>query len=207
MNPLDEYKSPQSGGMLIEVLQTVVFALAVSVVVYLFFAIPNQVEGQSMDPNLGDSQILLTNKFIQIIGGSQGVVSGYDYQRGDIVVFQQPGKPDLVKRIIGMPGERVKIKDGRVIVNGNVLIEEYLPSNRRTEPGTFLPNGVEKRIPDDSYFVMGDNRGNSKDSRFSEVGFINRRYLKGSPFIRVFPMNDFGILPRGSYKEVPENQL
>lgn len=199
--------SVKTGGKLVEILQTVMFALAVSIFVYLFLAIPNQVEGKSMYPNLDTSQILLTNKFLQIAGGDGHVIPNYDYRRGDMVVFQQPGNPDLVKRVVGLPGERVKIRDGQVLVEGNVLVEEYLPAGTRTAGGAFLPEGVEKRIPNDSYMVLGDNRNNSRDSRTVEVGFVQRKYLKGSPFLRVLPLNEFGILPRGEYRQVPESEF
>ncbi len=198
----DENIGGRSGGLLLEALQTIVFALAVSVVIYLFFAIPNQVDGLSMFPNLRDKEILLTNKFLQITGGTDGVFKSYDYQRGDMVVFQQPGRPDLVKRLIAGPGDKIKIENNKIYVNSKALIEEYLPSTVVTEPGPFLPNGVEKRIPEGNYFVMGDNRTNSKDSRTNDVGFVERRYLKGSPFLRLFPLDRFGQLDRGKYREV-----
>lgn len=195
---------PRVGGLLIDALQTIVFALAISVVIYLFFAIPNQVDGQSMQPNLDNAEVLLTNKFIQIAGSKNGLIKSYDYQRGDIVVFQEPYRPDLVKRIVGMPDDQVMIKDGKVYINGQVLVEEYLPPGRRTSAGSFLPEAAEKRIPDGYYMLLGDNRGNSKDSRDAEVGFVKREYIKGAPFIRLFPINKFGILQRGTYKFITE---
>lgn len=191
-----------AGGLLIEALQMMILALAVSVVSYLFFAIPNQVDGVSMFPNLHDGEVLLTNKFIQIAGGAQGILREYDYQRGDIVVFQKPGMDDLVKRIIAGPGDRVKIENEKIYVNDKLLIEDYLPAGTATVPGPFLLEGIEKRVPSDSVFVLGDNRMNSKDSRTVEVGFVERKYIKGSPFMRVFPLNRFGVLERGKYKEV-----
>lgn len=187
-------------GSLIDILQTVIFALAISIFVYLFLAIPNQVQGLSMYPTLDDSEILLTNKFIQISGGEGRIFSDYNYQRGDMVVFQQPGRADLVKRIIGLPGERIMLREGSVIIDDQVLIEEYLPAGVRTNSGEFLPEGVEKLIPQSHYVVMGDNRSNSKDSRFQDVGFVAREHIKGSPFLRVSPLDKFGLLARGEYR-------
>lgn len=203
---LNNYQSSniRPGGLLIDSLQTIVFALACSVVIYLFFAIPNQVDGLSMQPTLENSEILLTNKFIQIAGGEGKLLPSYDYGRGDVVVFQQPGRPDLVKRIIGMPGERVKVEDGKVYINGKVMVEDYLPAGRRTNAGDFLPEGQEKRVPEGSYFLMGDNRGNSKDSRYTDVGFVDRQYLKGSPFLRISPLTRFGLMGRGESKFISE---
>lgn len=190
------------GGLLIEALQTIVFALAISVVIYLFFAIPNQVEGLSMYPTLHDREILLTNKFLQIAGGPNGVFKDYNYQRGDIVVFQQPDRPDLVKRVIALPGDRIKIENNRVYINGAAIVEDYLDPGVVTEPGPFLPNGVEKRVPENNYFVMGDNRTNSRDSRTEEVGFVDRKYMKGSPFIRILPLSNFGLFQRGTTRQL-----
>lgn len=197
----------KAGGLLIEALQTVLFALALSIVVYLFFAIPNKVEGESMFPYLEDDDILLTNKFIQISGGEGNLFSDYDYQRGDLVVFQKPEAPDLVKRIIAVPGDRIRIEDGQVILNDNVLIEEYLPDGRRTAPGDFMENGVEREVPENEFFVMGDNRSNSRDSRTSSVGFVRREYIKGTPFLRVLPLNRFGLLNAGTVKQIPVEDI
>ncbi len=196
--------TPKTGGFLIDALQVVVFALAISVVIYLFLAIPNQVDGSSMYPNLHDKEILLTNKLIQIAGGPGKIFSGYDYQRGDIVVFQQPERPDLVKRVIGLPGETVKISNNKVVVEGNVLIEDYIPQGTPTEPGTFLTDETEKTIPEGYYMVLGDNRTNSKDSRSAEVAFVSREHMKGAPFIRLLPFNQFGLLKRGEIQMVSE---
>lgn len=195
---------PDSGGLLIDALQTIIFSLSVSVIVYLFFAIPNQVDGLSMSPNLHDNDVLLTNKFIQIAGGEGHLFVDYDYKRGDMVVFQQPNRPDLVKRIIGLPGERIMIKGGRVFINGKVLLEDYLPTGVTTDPSSFLSEGKEKTIPPGSYVVMGDNRGNSRDSRTQEVAFVKREYLKGSPFLRIYPLKRFGLLSQGESKLVSE---
>lgn len=204
MNPFNYNTEtvPRRGGLLLDALQTIVVALAISVVVYLFLAIPNQVDGLSMYPNLQDKEILLTNKLIQILGGPNNALPSYNYQRGDIVVFQQPDRPDLVKRVIGLPGEKIKVENGRININGKVLIEEYLAAGLVTDPGSFLSEGLEKTVPPDSYAVFGDNRPNSKDSRSAEVGFVKREYLKGASFIRLFPLNKFGLLERGKYQEV-----
>jgi len=194
--------NPRVGGLLIDALQIVVFALAISVVVYLFVAIPNQVDGLSMYPNLHNQDILFTNKIIAMWGGPTGILKNYDYQRGDIVVFQEPSNPDLVKRVVGLPGESVKVSQGHVYINGKRLVEEYLGDEVVTSPGTFLAENEEKVVPVNSYFCLGDNRPNSKDSRNADVGFIKREYIKGSPFIRVFPFDRFGLMQRGKSEEI-----
>lgn len=188
------------GGLLVESLQVIIYALAMSVVIYLFIAIPNQVEGLSMHPNLDSGDILLTNKFIQIGGGKENLIESYDYERGDMVVFKQPNRPDLVKRIVGMPGESFKIENGRVYIDGQVLIEDYLPEDVATEPGRFLQEGREKTIPPDSYVVLGDNRSNSRDSRTLEVGFVKREHFKGRPFLRILPLDNASLIRTGEYR-------
>lgn len=210
------YQSTQGSkvsSLLLETLQTIIYALAISIILYLFFVIPNQVEGKSMYPTLNSTSIndvLLTNKFVQIAGGPGHLLPDYNYQRGDMVVFRLPSEDtDLVKRVIGLPGDRVKINDGRVIVNDEVLVEEYLPAGLRTEPytGGFFSEGLEKRVPENYYFVLGDNRKNSLDSRTTQVGFVSRELIKGTPFIRILPLDQFGLLSQGEIRAVPESEI
>lgn len=211
MNPFD-YSQPKvtpvntsNSRKLIDVLQYFVLGLAVLVVIYLFFMIPTQVDGQSMMPNFQNGEILITNHFLQIAGGEGQLLSDYDYQRGDVVVFMRKNQSDLIKRIIGLPGERIMLKNQKIYINGQRLIEDYIdPISKPTLPGTFLTEGTEKVIPAGHYIAFGDNRINSLDSRSIEVGFIKRENLRGSPFLRLFPLTSFGSIPRGSYKLVTE---
>ncbi|MBN1331503.1 signal peptidase I [Candidatus Dojkabacteria bacterium] len=204
------YDPPQDqvkGGVIIDIMQTIVIALAIFVFVYIFLAIPNQVDGQSMEPNFYHNELLLTNKVIQFIGDKGiGESLGYDYKRGDVVIMQLPNNPDFIKRIVAGPGDTLKIEDHHVIVNDMVLNEAYIPTTTRTDPGTFLEEGVEVTVPDGHYFVMGDNRQASKDSRSADVGFVNRKYLKGKVFLRWWPLNRFGLIGTGNYTEEPATQ-
>lgn len=182
-------------------LQIVVIIAAILVLVYLFFIIPSQVDGSSMFPNLVNDEILLTNRLIQIVGGPDHFFPDYNYKRGDIVVFRKESMDsDLVKRVIGLPGERIKLESGQFFVNGQPLEEKYIDTaNYPTNPDTFLQEGVEKEIPDNHYFLVGDNRPGSKDSRNADVGFVARSEIRGKPFVRVFPLDKFTILRRGEF--------
>jgi signal peptidase I len=193
--------APSASGSkrIVDVLQIVVLIAAVLVVLYLFFIIPTQVNGQSMERNFLNDEVLLTNRLLQIAGGPSGLVKGYDYQRGDVVVFMRKDEPDLIKRIIGMPGERVMIKNNHVWINGVELREDYIPEDKPTQPGTFIAHGEEKVVPAGSYFALGDNRINSIDSRTASVGFVKREQLRGGPFLRILPLNRFGPINRPTY--------
>ncbi len=181
--------SPLAG--IIGALQVLVVVAGFLVVIYLFFIIPTQVSGQSMERNFFDGEILFTNKLIALTGGN--------YSRGDVVVFGREGKPDLIKRVIGLPGETVKVQGSRVFVNGVMLAESYISDDKPTAAGSFMPEGLERVVPEGNYFCLGDNRINSLDSRDASVGFVRREQLKGGPFLRVFPVSRFGGIIRPSY--------
>jgi len=193
-----EVKTEQN--IFIDLLQTVVIALSICVVIYLFIATPNEVHGQSMEPNFYDGELLLTNKVIQYLGNTGLKKIAGDYDRGDVVIFHHIGTgDDFIKRVIGIEGDTVMVKDGHVFVN-NVQIEEpYLPDGRRTEAGSFLEEGKPVKVPEDSYIVFGDNRGASTDSRKREVGFVNRSQMKGKVIFRYWPLNTFGVIHSADY--------
>jgi signal peptidase I len=101
-----------------------------------------------------------------------------------------PTVKDLVKRVIGLPGETIAARtDGHVYINGQVLKEPWLPDGLRTEPG-FAPI----KVPNDSYYVLGDNRPNSRDSRYFPTHFIRKRNIVGRVFLRIWPLNRIDIL-------------
>lgn len=200
------YYNPPSekikGGVIVDIMQILVIALAIAIFVYIFLAIPNQVDGQSMEPNFHNAELLFTNKIVQMVGDkSIGQKMDYDYGRGDVIVFQLPGNPDYIKRIIAVSGDTIAIEDNHPIINGKIVTEAYIPSTTLTEGGTFLAEGEEKIVPENSYFVMGDNRQASKDSRSSNVGFVERRYIKGKVFLRWWPLNRFGLIGTGEFIE------
>ena len=190
-----------------DLLTTVGIAVVFSFVLYLVFLVPSIVDGRSMEDNFHDNDLLFANKTIQWLGTTSfGQNFNYDYKRGDVVIFDLHGE-NLIKRIIAGPGDIVRISEGKVYVNGKLLQENYLPSNiytdfAPTESLQFIKDNEPLRVPEGSYFILGDNRDVSKDSRYNEVGFVARDQLKGKVFLRYWPITDFGFIGTGSYTEV-----
>jgi signal peptidase I len=192
----------KDSNVFIDLLQTVVIALSICVVIYLFIATPNEVLGQSMEPTFYDGELLLTNKMMQLFGDTSMKKIVGDYQRGDVVIFKSdtPAGDDFIKRIIAVEGDEVMVQDGHVYVNGNKLEEKYLPPGRRTEQGPFFQESIAKIVPEGHYVVFGDNRNNSTDSRSNIVGFVKRTQLKGKVFFRYWPLDKFGVISGYDYK-------
>jgi len=139
------------GAFFLDVLEVVVFAIGIFFFVYLLIMRPHKIKGQSMHPNFPDGEYLLTQK-----------VSYYLHppERGDVIVFKPPVSPDdeFIKRIIALPGDRVKVVNGKVYINGEPLNEDYLEPSLYTAASNFLKEGEEFTVPDGEWFVMGDNR-------------------------------------------------
>lgn len=116
-------------------------------------------------------------------------------ERGDIIVFKYPDDPSqlFVKRVIGMPGETVEIIDGVTYINGEVLEEDYINPSYRMMNLDYEDYGPYV-VPEDSYFMMGDNRGNSKDSRKWVNTFLNRKAIIGKAWLCYWPFSEFGVL-------------
>ena len=171
------------------------------IVVFILFGVfvvqPVVVEGTSMLPELHDGERLLVNKLVyyKIQSVSWGHIS-----RGDIVVFWYPREPDksYVKRVIGLPGETVEVRNGKVLIDGRVLDEEYLDA----EHNQALPSFPPKKVEEHHYFVMGDNRDNSSDSRY--WGLVPEKYIYGKAFFRYWKPGNIGFLEHGAYN-VPED--
>lgn len=174
------------GAFLLDILQTVVLALAVFLIIYMFLFQPHQVRGQSMSPNFEDREYLLTDKISYRFGSPK---------RGDVIVFTAPPRPseDFIKRIIGLPGETVMIKDGSLFINSKKLIENYLPQDLRTNTHGFMQDGEQITLGSDEYFVLGDNRNNSSDSR--EWGPVKRNKIVGKAWFVYWPPKRFGLIP------------
>jgi len=142
-----------------------------------------QVSGSSMYPTLHDNDNLIVDKLTYRFT---------DPERYDIIVFPYQYKEETyyIKRIIGLPGETVQIKDGVIYINGKILEEEY---GREAMQRSGLA-AEEIQLGEDEYFVLGDNRNASSDSREPSVGNIKRENIIGRAFIRIWPFNRFGIL-------------
>lgn len=173
-----------------DVVEVVVWAIAIFLFFYLLVLQPHKIKGTSMEPNFPDGEFLLTDKVT------------YRFRepaRGDVVVFKAPGTDgdEFIKRIIGLPGESVAIRDNRVFVNGQELVESYIPSEVQTRGGPFISDGVEKTIPQDQFFVLGDNRGASSDSRV--WGLITKKDISGRAWIVYWPPPSAGVVPKPIY--------
>jgi signal peptidase I len=161
-------------------LRDLVLSVLLAFIVIVFFYQPVQVEGTSMMPRLENHERIFINKFV------------YRFEpikRGDVVVFWYPldTSKSYIKRVIGLPGEWVTIQDGRVLVNGKSLAEPYVPSgdlDRQSYPPV--------RVEPGHYFVLGDHRGSSNDSRV--WGTVEERYIYGKAVFVYWPLSQMGFV-------------
>lgn len=183
------------GSFFLDIVETVVVSLSIFLIVYLFVMQPHQVNGSSMYPNFEDGEYVMTDKLSYKLGHPS---------RGDVIVFHAPDTAncpegtgcDFIKRVIGLPGETIEVRDDMVLVNGEVLEETYLPAGFVTRPGRFTAQGPVS-VPQNNYFLMGDNRGHSSDSR--AWGFIREDAIVGKAFFRYWPYNRLGLLRAVDY--------
>ena len=172
--------------MLREAAETVLLALVIFVALR-FFMQNFRIEGQSMEPTLHDGQFLIVDKISYRLG---------QVQRGDIIIFDAPPSPgkDFIKRVIGLPGETVELRQGVVHINGQPLDEPYVffPVTRSWGPQT-VGEGV--------YFVMGDNRPSSNDSRM--WGMLPGSEIIGRALVCYWPPQHWGVMGHASYANLP----
>jgi signal peptidase I len=191
----NKYKNQKGfalGNFLLEFIQSIVLALSVFVVLYLFVAQPNEVKGSSMYPNFKDKEYLLTEKLSYQFGNPK---------RGDVVIFKAPpSEPcsadecEYIKRVIGLPGDRVMVKSGDVYVNGKILDQSFLPEMVYSSSGEYMQEGIEVIVPDGQYLCFGDNRPNSRDGR--EFGPIKRDSIIGKAFFVYWPLAEISFVPK-----------
>ncbi|HBB76770.1 MAG: signal peptidase I [Candidatus Levybacteria bacterium RIFOXYA1_FULL_41_10] len=145
----------------------VIVAPATLLPVYIWIVRPFQIKGDAMYPNFKDGQYYLTD--IQYVKKDK-------IQRGDVLIFKAPPDPekDFIKRVIGLPEDKILIKDGNVYLNGQLLGEQYV-NGTKTYGGDFLQDGETVTVPPNNYFVLGDNREYSSDSRV--WGFVPKENL------------------------------
>ncbi len=169
-------------GSLVHWARDLMISVVLAVFVILFIYQPVKVEGTSMMPTLDDQERIFINKFVYRFHFG-------NIDRGNTVVFWFPGDPtkSYIKRVIGMPGDRVEVVDGKVIVNGRALVENYVPPEFRDQSS--MP---ERVVPGDEYFVLGDHRSSSNDSR--AWGMVPRRYIYGKAVFIYWPLDKMGLL-------------
>lgn len=180
-------KKPEDINIVKELLSLIVY---IGIVVLFCFFIINYVgcrslvDGSSMEPNLHDGDNLWVDKLSYNIG---------DPDRFDVIVFNYDEDTTYVKRIIGMPGETIRIdQNGNIYINEMMLVEQYgkeqiLPTNIGRASQSIL-------LGEDEYFVLGDNRNNSQDSRLASVGNVSREDIVGKAVFRIYPLSDIGVV-------------
>lgn len=179
----------------LDIFETLVIALSIFLVVYIFLLQPHQVNGQSMEPNFQTGDYVLTDKISYVFG---------EPHRGDVVVFEAPPGAhcptgtgcDFIKRVIGLPGETVEVKNNHYYINGTLLDEGYIPTTTETRTGQYTENRAIK-LSEDEYFVSGDNRQNSSDSR--AWGPVNKSMIVGKAFFRYWPAESVGSIKSVEY--------
>ena len=151
-----------------------VLVIGIALLIKFFVFSPIKVNGTSMEPNLKDGDIMILNEIGYLING---------VKRFDIVVVDNDGEK-IIKRIIGLPGEKVEYRDNKLYINGEEVAENF--NHGETKNFTLSDINISE-IPRDSYFVMGDNRGNSKDSRI--IGPVHKSKISGKTNFIIFPFD------------------
>ncbi|MDD5527364.1 MAG: signal peptidase I [Patescibacteria group bacterium] len=177
-----------------ELVKVVVISLVIIIPVRYFLIQPFYVKGASMEPNFEDHQYLIIDELS---------FRFHNPARGDVIVFRYPKDPQeyFIKRVIGLPGEKVEVKDGQVFVynqefkDGVALEETYLPADLKT----FANTGTESvKLGPNEFYVMGDNRNSSKDSR--SFGPVDRSFIIGRVMFRGWPLNKITVFQTPSYQ-------
>lgn len=168
-----------------ETLETITFIGSLFIVIYLYIGQPSFVQGASMEPNFHTGERVITSKISYKLE---------TIKRGDVVVIQSPRNPDIqyVKRIIGLSGDKVMVKEGQVYLNDELLQEKYLQVQTPTWEFGEMKEGVGLTVPQDYILVMGDNRPRSSDSR--EFGPVPISTIIGKVVYRYYPPEQIGSI-------------
>jgi len=175
---------------LFEVLKVVAVVFVVTIVIRIFLIQPFVVEGSSMEPDFHDHEYVLIEKISYRF---------HTPSRGDVIVFRYPNNPSVnyIKRVIGLPGETIHIENGLVSINGRQLSEAYLASGEKTFESRNTDQAYETKLSADQFFVMGDNREHSSDSR--DWGPLKRNFIIGRSVLVLYPTKDFQAIASPKY--------
>ncbi|WP_227766682.1 signal peptidase I [Zhaonella formicivorans] len=173
------FEGKNRGSTFAELLESIAIAVILAFVIRIFLFQPFYIPSGSMEPTLMIGDRIIVNKITYRFS---------EPKRGDVIVFKYPLEPkrDYIKRVVGLPGETLEIKDGTLYINDRPTPEEYLP------PNVPLADYGPITIPKNAYFMMGDNRSNSQDSRF--WGTLQRDYIIGKAVLIFWPLNRFGTI-------------
>nr|WP_249226170.1 signal peptidase I [Oceanobacillus jordanicus] len=158
--------------------KAIIIAVLIALFLRTFLFATSIVDGESMDPTLKDGERVIFNKFVYLVG---------DPERGDIVIIERPLK-NYVKRVIGLPGDTIEINGSSLYINGEKYEQTFLSEEAEMQTGSYGP--IE--VPEDNYFVMGDNRAISKDSR-NGLGFIEEDNIIGRSELIIFPFDEWSL--------------
>lgn len=183
---LQQTKPQSKLWLVLSVIQKIALVIIVAFIIRSFIIQPFIIEGRSMEPSYHNNQFILIDKISYRL---------HKPNKGDVVVFQNPKNPSIyfIKRIIGLPGDDVKIEGGNVYINNQIISEPYLAPGQKTTVDS-LENKYDVIVPGNEYFVMGDNRDESSDSR--EWNFLPKMNIVGKLWVVVYPI---GFIQNSSY--------
>lgn len=197
---VNQEHEPQTGYSLkqdiLEWVKAILIATVIVVLVRWLLFTPTLVSGQSMEPSFHSGERVIVNKMIYHLR---------DPQRGEVIVFHAPDEKDFIKRVIGVPGDSIRVHGDEVYINDILISEPYIQevvdearARGTTYNHTNFPSSLDGEheviVPDDSLFVMGDNRSHSLDSRSSQVGFIPHKEVVGRADIVFWPISDIRFI-------------
>ncbi len=162
----------------------ILLTIAAAIIMVSFFGFRVSVIGPSMSPTLENGEKVLVNRFVYKL---------FDPKQNDLIVFQPNGNEKshyYVKRVIALPGDTVQIKDGKVYVNGELIAESV--ETEKIENAMMAENEIV--VGEDEYFVLGDNRNNSEDSRYASIGNVKKDHITGEAWMVVYPFDRIGLL-------------
>jgi signal peptidase I len=183
------------GAFFLDIIETIVIAMSIFLIIYLFISSPHQVNGQSMVPNFQSGEYVLSDKVSYRVGNPK---------RGDVIVFHAPEAAncpkgtgcDFIKRVIGLPGETITVHDNHIYVNNQPVDEPYIPKEFEILPGA-ATKGIAITLGPSEFFVCGDNRPYSSDSR--SWGPIQKSDIVGRVIFRYWPVKVMGTIPHPTY--------